>query len=120
MKKILIVDDVKGWVEYHSNILKHMLTDVEISTANSAREAYDLLIEHNFKPFDIIITDLQMETDFAPKHAGEWLVEQTKNLKSYAKTRIVIIIQAVQCLLLHHLMEQHYNAYQTLIGEIII
>ena len=89
--KILIVDDVKGWIDYHSHILKNIFKDAEIITASCAREGYDLLVEHNWQPFDIIITDLQMESDFAPKHAGEWFVEQIKTFKSYAKTRIIMI-----------------------------
>lgn len=31
-----------------------------------------------------------MEDDFRPKYAGEWLVEQIKNLPSYNKSRVII------------------------------
>ena len=62
-----------------------------IYTAESAKEGYDLLIEHNAEPFDVIFTDLQMENDFEPKYAGEWFIEQIKTFKSYTKTKIVII-----------------------------
>lgn len=89
MKKVLIVDDVKGWRDYNSNIVKELFEDVEIETANSAQEAYDILLQE--KPFDFIITDLQMEDTFEPKFAGEWLVEQIKTFSRYNNTKVVII-----------------------------
>ena len=92
MKKILVVDDIKGWRDYHSLVLKNLFAgDCEIQTADSAREGYDKLMENNSSPFDIILTDMQMEADFEPKYAGEWFIEQIKTFKNYYKTRIVII-----------------------------
>ena len=90
MKKILIVDDVLGWQNYHKEILTELLKEANITTASSAREGYDLLLQHNSMPFDIIITDLHMEADFEPKYAGEWFVEQIKTFKSYINTKIII------------------------------
>ena len=92
--KILIVDDIKGWCDYHSSILKEIFNDAEIVTAESAREGYDKLMEYNDIPFDIILTDMQMESDFEPKYAGEWFVEQIKAFKNYSKTKIVIVSAA--------------------------
>ena len=92
--KILIVDDIKGWRDYHSQRMIELFDDLEIVTAESAREGYDKLLEHNSKPFDIIITDMQMENDFEPKYAGEWFVEQIKTFKNYINTKIVIISAA--------------------------
>ena len=96
--KILIVDDVKGWRDYHSYIMNDMFSSdtytPEIQTAESAREGYDKLLENNEAPFDIIITDMQMENDFEPKYAGEWFIEQIKTFKNYSKTRVVIISAA--------------------------
>ena len=66
----------------------------DIQTAESAREGYDKLLENNEAPFDIIITDMQMENDFEPKYAGEWFIEQIKTFKNYSKTRVVIISAA--------------------------
>jgi CheY-like chemotaxis protein len=92
MKKILVVDDIEGWRNYHSQVLRNIFSgDCEIHTADSARAGYDKLLEHHDKPFDIIITDLQMESDFEPKYAGEWFVEQIKTFKNYYKTKIIII-----------------------------
>lgn len=92
--KILIVDDIKGWRDYHEQIIRELFPEAEIITAASAREGYDKLIEYHKFPFDIIITDLQMETDFEPKYAGEWFVEQIKGFKNYSKTKTVIISAA--------------------------
>ena len=92
MKKVLIVDDVKGWREQHYMILREMLPDDTVyEFASSAREAYEIVYNNINQSFDLIITDLQMEEDFSPKYAGEWFVEQVKLLTQYAKTRIVII-----------------------------
>ncbi len=92
MKKILIVDDIKGWRDFNSNVASELLGGyIEIQTAESASRAYDLVLENNDSPFDIVLTDLQMEDDYAPKYAGEWLVEQIKTLKSYSKTKIIMI-----------------------------
>ena len=92
--KILIVDDVKGWRDYHSSVLSELFSDAEILTADCARRGYDLLMENNDSPFDIILSDLQMENDFEPKYAGEWFVEQIKTFKNYSKTKVVIISAA--------------------------
>lgn len=92
--KVLIVDDIKGWRDYHSCIINEMFTDSEIVFAESAKEAYDRLLEHNDSPFDIILTDMQMEYDFEPKYAGEWLIEQIKTFKNYSKTKVVAISAA--------------------------
>jgi len=92
MKKILIVDDIKGWRDYNSyNVSKLLDGDCEIVTAESAKDGYDRIMENNDSPFDIIMTDLQMESDFEPKYAGEWFVEQIKTFKNYYKTKIIII-----------------------------
>ena len=92
--KILIVDDLKSWIYYHSSVMQTLFEDAEIYTALSAREGYDKLMENNETPFDIIITDMQMESDFEPKYAGEWFIEQIKTFKNYKNTRIVIISAA--------------------------
>lgn len=90
MKQVLIVDDVKGWRDYNSSVVNEIFNnDVEIITADCAKAAYDILLTQT--PFDIIITDMQMEEDFSPKHAGEWLIEQIKTFNRYSNTKVVII-----------------------------
>ena len=92
MKRILIVDDVPGWVRFHEQNIRHLnIQNIEIDTANSAREALSKLEVSIDNPYDVIFTDLQMESDFLPKYAGEWLIEQIKTFKEYNSTKIVII-----------------------------
>lgn len=92
MKRILIADDVPGWVRFHEQNIRHLnIQNIEIDTANSAREALSKLEVSIDNPYDVIFTDLQMESDFLPKYAGEWLIEQIKTFKEYNSTKIVII-----------------------------
>lgn len=92
MKRILIVDDVPGWVRFHEQNIRHLnIPNIEIDTAISAREALSKLEVSIDNPYDAIFTDLQMESDFLPKYAGEWLIEQIKTFKEYNSTKIVII-----------------------------
>ena len=90
--KILVVDDSPSWVRHHINYLKYIFDDsVEIFSAFCAKEA-DLILSGNLdNPFDFIITDLQMESDFLPIEAGEWLVKQIKFFEEYKNTKIIII-----------------------------
>lgn len=91
-KKILIVDDSRGWVEFHQKALEDIYGDkITTVTAYSAREGYDCVYNHMNQPFDLIITDLQMEMDFEPQHAGEWFVEQVQKLSAYQNTPIIIV-----------------------------
>lgn len=93
MKNILIVDDVKGWRDFNTNVMHELFgNDVNIDTAESATMAYDFLLQA--KPYDIILTDLQMEDSYSPKYAGEWLVEQIKTFNRYNSTKIVMISAA--------------------------
>ncbi len=95
MKKILVVDDSAGWVRHHTFNIKHILQDeVELVTANSAKAGDDTLLANIDKPFDIILTDMQMESDFLPLYAGEWFIKQIQTYNEYLNTKIVIISAA--------------------------
>ncbi len=90
--KILIVDDVPGWVRFHQNNLEYLnIENLEIETACSANEALAKLEVSVDAPYDVIFTDMQMESNYLPKLAGEWLIEQIKMFKEYNNTKIVII-----------------------------
>ena len=91
-KKILLVDDTKAWLLFHRELINQLYGDLfEITTANSASEALSV-IKHNInEPFALIITDLQMETDYEPKLAGEWLVEHIKNIHEYDSVPVIIV-----------------------------
>jgi CheY-like chemotaxis protein len=92
MKKILIVDDVPGWIRFHKNNIEYLhLEDIQIETALSAKEALAKVEIELDSPYNVIFTDMQMEADFLPKLAGEWLIEQIQMFKEYSKAKIVII-----------------------------
>lgn len=97
MKHFLIVDDSSSWLNYHKqNLTELYKNSIKIDTASSAKDGYNLVYNSINKPYDVIITDLSMEYDFAPQFAGEWLVEQIKLLNQYYKTKIVIISGSMQ------------------------
>lgn len=90
--KILVVDDSKGWLDYHYSALKEIYNEnFEIDLANSARMGYEMIYNHLDAPYSLIISDLQMEWDFEPKYAGEWLIEQIQKLTQYNNVPIMII-----------------------------
>ena len=76
MKHALVVDDSQSWNNYHcQNLAQIYGEELEIDRAYTAREGYDWVYNYVENPYDLIITDLSMESDFAPKFAGEWFVE---------------------------------------------
>ena len=95
MIKILVVDDMLSWREFHKTVLEEVFLELDennyqIDLANYARDAQDKLYENSSAPYDLIITDLQMEDEFEPQYAGEWLVGEIKKLSSYKQSRIII------------------------------
>lgn len=95
MTKVLIVDDQAGWRNFNSNTVYEILgTDITLNTASSAKEGYSKLLESKGQPYDYLFTDMQMESDFAPKMAGEWLIEQAQNLTFCYNTKITIVSAA--------------------------
>ena len=95
MKKVLIVDDVPGWVRFHKTNIEYLnMPDIQIDEAYSAKEAITKIESSIDNPYCAIFTDLQMESDFLPKLAGEWLVEQIKTYDKYYKNTKIIIVSA--------------------------
>lgn len=91
-KKILIVDDSKGWLDYHKSALTQIFGDkYALEIAYSGREGYNAVYNNLKEPYALIISDLQMEMDFEPKLAGEWFAEQVRKLKEYNNVPIILI-----------------------------
>lgn len=97
MKRILAVDDSPAWRMFHKTNLEEIFIELDIQEsdyvldiAESARQGYDFIMQNNNTPYDIIITDLQMESDFEPKFAGEWLAEQVKTFDKYFNTKVIL------------------------------
>lgn len=107
MKKILIVDDVPGWVRFHQKNIEYLNIDnLQIDTAYCAREAVNKIEASIDNPYCAIFTDLQMESDFLPKLAGEWFIEQIKTYSKYYADTKVIIVSASPSI---QKIAQHYN-----------
>ena len=92
MLKVLIVDDIDAWRVQNFKLANSFLgNNIRVTVASSATEAYNLVIENQETPFDVILSDLQMELDYEPEHAGEWFVRETKLLKPYQNCLIILI-----------------------------
>jgi len=90
--KILIADDVKSWQLFHTKLIEQLYRGIfEIKAVSSGREALSSAEENIKAPYRLIITDLQMEQDFEPLTAGEWLIENVKLIPEYKQTEIIII-----------------------------
>ena len=91
-KRILIVEDSLEWQKVHITLLHaYSRIPLDVKIASNARDGLKYIEENLKTPFDLILTDLQMETDFHPEFAGEWLVKQIKQIKEYKNVPIVII-----------------------------
>lgn len=130
VKKVLIVDDSRGWLDYHQATLKEIYgAEFALEVANSARAGYDIVYNNLNNPYDLIISDLQMEMDFEPKHAGEWFIEQVKKLKEYKNTKIIIMSAAYNIRSIANKLEvdclpkasaaRDLNAYKMAIDEVL-
>lgn len=89
--RILIVDDSESWLMFHKSLIEELYGDLfEITLAHSAEEAYTLVRQNINSPFNLIITDMQMEMMYDVE-AGEWLIQRVKELSKYFACKIVII-----------------------------
>ena len=51
-KKILIVDDSRGWLDYHQSALKEIYgAEFALEVANSAREGYNMIYNNLKSPY---------------------------------------------------------------------
>ena len=125
-KKILIAEDNIQWQQFHSSLLdKNFKEEIEYTICGSAQKAIEILKSEN--SFALILTDLQMETDFLPDFAGEWLIKQLVQNTTYKNNQIVIISATynigfiAQTLGVDYLSKRslinYPEAYTSLIGE---
>ena len=92
MKKILVVDDSPYWRNTHIFALKyHFGKIVEIDSASSAKQGHQLITKNMLASYDIILVDMEMEEDFTPLYAGEWLIKKIQALSEYNNARIFIV-----------------------------
>lgn len=90
--KILIVDDSPKWVMYHESAIREIFgNNAIVDTADSAQKGVEKITLSIDSPYDVIFTDMQMESNFLPLYAGEWFIRQIKFFDEYKNTRIIII-----------------------------
>ncbi len=93
--RILIVDDSSRWILHHQEIIRQIFNNnIDIDTANSAKEGVERLTASIDKPYNFILTDMQMEPDFLPLFAGEWFIKQIKFFNEYKNTKIIAVSAA--------------------------
>lgn len=93
--KILIVDDSQKWVSWHESAVREIYNNnVIVDKAFSASQGVEKLTSSVDEPYDIIFTDMQMETNYLPLYAGEWFIKQIKFFNEYKNTKIIIISAA--------------------------
>ena len=91
-KRVLIVDDSSKWVLYHKDAIREIFIFwSEIVTASSAQEGVEKITSSIDTPYDFVLTDMQMESDFLPLYAGEWFIKQIQFFNEYKNTKIIII-----------------------------
>ncbi len=93
MIKILAVDDMDQWLQFHSQMLNTILQNTQYSliTESSATSAFKNIQNNINDPYNLIITDLQMELNYEPEHAGEWLIRNIKKQPHIQDTPIIIV-----------------------------
>ena len=89
--RILAVDDSFDWLNIHTFMTENAFgEDTELVCASSAFEALNIYKEEYIEnPFNLVITDLQMESDYEPLYAGEWLIKEILTLKGSQNILIV-------------------------------
>ncbi|MDD3150259.1 MAG: hypothetical protein PHV68_05430 [Candidatus Gastranaerophilales bacterium] len=94
--KILIVDDMPEWFNFHRKLILELLSvdkeDIDIQM--SAKSAFNKIISMPKNYYDLIITDMQMEYISDDYFAGEWLLRNIISHKNCKKTKFLIISSA--------------------------
>ena len=80
---------------HHQEIIRQIFNNnIDIYTANSSKEGVERLTASIDKPYNFILTDMQMEPDFLPLFAGEWFIKQIKFFNEYKNTKIIAVSAA--------------------------
>jgi len=93
MMKILIVDDSMEWVKFHINLLNQFFEkgSAEIYFEMSAKSGFNRVLKEAKSPYDIIISDLEMEKMQDDSYAGSWFVRNILARKECCSSKIIII-----------------------------
>ncbi len=118
VKRILIAEDSPEWQRFHSSLLKQYdRCEISYTIVDCAKDALEIVNKNINEPFDLIITDLQMETDFLPQFAGEWLVKEIKNISCYTNVPVVIVSATYNIGFIAHTLEVDYLSKRSLVNN---
>ena len=118
VKRILIAEDSREWQKFHSELLKSYEKEkLDFIISDNAKDALKLVQDNIKHPYDLILTDLQMETDFLPEFAGEWLVKQIRGYSEYKNTPIVIISATYNIGFIAHSLGVNYLSKRSLVNN---
>ena len=115
--RILAVDDSFDWLNIHSFMAENVFgEDTEIVCASSAFEAINIYKDEYIEnPFNLVITDMQMESDYEPLHAGEWLIKEILTLKN--SQNILIVSSALDIELIANTYNVDYLSKRFIIAD---
>lgn len=118
VKRVLIAEDSIQWQNFHKSLLHNYdKFEIEYVVASSAREALDIVETTIEEPFDIVLSDLQMESDFLPDFAGEWFVKNLKNISVYRNKPIVLVSAAYNISFIAMNLDVKYLSKRTLVNN---
>ena len=92
--KILITEDSPEWIKFHLNLLNQFTDEdnFEIDYEMSAKAGFNRILESTKAPYDLIISDLEMEDILGESYAGQWFVRNIlKKKEEYKNSKIIII-----------------------------
>jgi len=97
--RIFIAEDSPEWIRFHLDLLHQLLEEetFEVDYEMSARASFNKILKN---PYDLIISDLEMEDILGESYAGKWLVRNILKKEECKNSKIIIIsgspdIQAV-------------------------
>jgi CheY-like chemotaxis protein len=91
--KILVVDDSHEWIKFHLGLLNNFLEKDSFSVdfEMSGKAGFSKILKTSANPYDLIISDLEMEDIAEESYAGEWFVRSILKREELKNTKILII-----------------------------
>lgn len=91
--KILIVEDSPEWIKFHITLINEILeqNSFEIEFEMSAKSGFNKVIKKSEAGYDLIISDLEMETILEEDYAGSWLIRNIIKREECKNSKILII-----------------------------
>ena len=118
VKRVLIAEDSFEWQRFHKSLLDNYdKCQIEAVFASCARDALEFVEFYPEQNYDLILSDLQMESDFLPEFAGEWFVKNLKRISKYKNTPIVLVSAAYNISFIAANLGVKYLSKRTLVNN---